>query len=516
MRALLLMGMALMIPCYLFTVLNTLLSPWPLYDRNRPLLLLLTALCLLLLLAALRGAARLEAAFVRRERMCLAAAALFYLIVQMGLACALRYTPKTDLEQCVTAARLIVEQGTFAQNERSVVYFSRYPHNLGLVYAFAAILRVCRLLGVTDSFLPSVFVVSLLFSLGLLSSARLCRRLGGACAELRVLLLFGSCLPFLYASSELYTDAFSLAFPPVIVLCAVRAREADSRRGRALFALAFAASSFVGAQLRFTSIIAAIACLIALLLQKRPRLTAACALALAFAFAVGGAGMDAETARHLTAEQLEQNELPKLHYIAMGLPVQEDEGYGQYGSGGWLLFSTSFEDPDARDAALLEEVIDRIYYVRYPSRLLSLLSRKNLSTFGNGAFLLNEIIEADAHEPDNPVKQVIFEGGALYGAYYHLTTALFCAQLLLACAACAQAVRRKDTRAAAVMIALLGAFLFLSMWETRARYFFQFEMLLLCAAALLEPPARQRRGIGGAAAEEPHPGMRPKKGACQP
>ena len=31
-RALLLVGMGLMIPCYLFTAGNTLLSPWPLYD----------------------------------------------------------------------------------------------------------------------------------------------------------------------------------------------------------------------------------------------------------------------------------------------------------------------------------------------------------------------------------------------------------------------------------------------------------------------------------------------------
>ena len=53
MRALLLMGMALMIPCYLFTALNTLLSPWPLYGRNRPLLALLTALGLLALLLAI-------------------------------------------------------------------------------------------------------------------------------------------------------------------------------------------------------------------------------------------------------------------------------------------------------------------------------------------------------------------------------------------------------------------------------------------------------------------------------
>lgn len=49
-RALLLVGMGLMIPCYLFTAGNTLLSPWPLYDRNRLALCLLTPLCLLLLL----------------------------------------------------------------------------------------------------------------------------------------------------------------------------------------------------------------------------------------------------------------------------------------------------------------------------------------------------------------------------------------------------------------------------------------------------------------------------------
>ena len=41
-RALLLVGMGLMIPCYLFTAGNTLLSPWPLYDRNRLALCLLT------------------------------------------------------------------------------------------------------------------------------------------------------------------------------------------------------------------------------------------------------------------------------------------------------------------------------------------------------------------------------------------------------------------------------------------------------------------------------------------
>ena len=485
-RALLLAGMGLVLPCLLFTVLNVTLSPWPLYERSRPVLLALTLLCFAGLLLLMRIARRLAPWIERHERAVLAGVALFYLAVQLIMGCVLRFEPVTDAEQCFTAAQLLVDRGTFGDNERSLIYFTRYPHNLGLVYALAGIFRFFGFFGWSDRFMQAVLVASLLFTLGLLASARLCRRLGGALAQTRALLLFATCLPFLYCTSELYTDCFSLAFPPLILLCALRVGDAKTLRSCILRALLFAGVSFIGAQLRFTSIIASVAALLALLFSRRFRQTALCALALAAVFLAGTAAVNAETARHLRAEDIERNELPKLHYIAMGLPIHEDQGYGQYGDGGWLIFSTSFEDPDERKAALLGEVIDRIYYLRYPSRLLNLLSRKNLSTFGNGTFKLNEIIEADAHEPDNAVKQVIFEQGALYPAYYHLTTALFLAQMLLACLSCAQALRRRDASAAPVFITLVGAFLFLCMWETRARYFFQFEMVLLCAGALLD------------------------------
>ena len=490
-RILLLLGMALMIPCYAFTVLNVLLSPWPLYARSAPVLAALTAACAAALVLLLRAADRHEAFLARHERAVLLLAAAAYFVVQMLMAQALRFEPKTDAEQCFTAAQLIVDSGTFADNERSFVYFTRYPHNLGFVYLLAAVFRLFGALGWTDRFMQAVLVCSLLFTMGLLCAARACRRMGGVRAEIRMLILFATCLPLLYCTSELYTDAFSLAFPMTIVFCFCRLRESGSARARVLWALAFALAAFAGAQIRFTAVIAAIACLIALALGRHGRATACAAAALAAVFALGGAAMDGYTARHLSADDIERNALPKLHYIAMGLPIHEDEGYGQYGDGGWLIFSTSFEDPDERRAALLSEVIDRVYYLRYPNRLLNMLSRKNLSTFGAGTFLLNEIIESDRHEPDNAVKQVIFWEGRLYGAYDALTTALLLAQMIVAILACAQALRRRNTAAAPLFIALVGAFLFLSMWETRGRYFFQYAPVLLCAGAMLDSgPAR--------------------------
>lgn len=490
-EGLLLLGMALMIPCYLFTAGNALLAPFTLYDRNRAVLVVLTALCVGGLLWLLRKVDRHEAFFARHEKRVLFAVALGYLLIQMAMAVALRYTPTTDTARCHNAATLLAETGTFAGDEASFIYFTRYPFNLGLVYVLAGIFEFFGALGIADRFLPAVLVNSLLFTMGMLCAARIARRIGGVRAQTRLLILFGSCLPMLYCTTELYTDAFALAFPTMTIYLAMKLAEATTRRGRIGFAALFALCAFIGAQIRFTCVVAVIACMIAFLFYKRGRVLALAAVMLAAAFAGGGALMDAQTHRHLSAEDIEKNELPRLHHIVMGLPVQVDEGYGQYGDGRWLVFSTSFEDPQERKEALLEEVIDRIYYLRYPNRLIHMMSRKLLCTFGNGTFILNEMIQGDNPQVDHPIKWVLFESGGGYRVYYHLTTALFVAQMLLACAACAQAVARRDSRAAAVFIALLGMFLVLCIWEASGRYFFSYQMLLLVAGALLDPEKKK-------------------------
>lgn len=482
---LLLTGMGLMIPCYLFTVGNVCLSAWPLYDRNRVALVLLTALCTAGLCLALRAAKRYESFFARHERGMLLGFALAVFAVQLVVGAVLRYAPMTDAEQCYTAAQLLVDTGTYGQSERAFNYFTRYPFNLGIVYMMAGIFRFFGALGLTDRYMQLVLVNSLLFTCGLLVGARVVRRVGGTVAQTRFLMLVVSCLPMLYCTTELYTDSFSLAFPLMIVYCALRIHDSENRRGALLWMVPFVLLTFLGSQIRFTTVIATIACLIALTLSHRP-LRGIAVLCLLLPVMLAGNGLvNAENARHIDPDEMAARRLSPLHHIAMGLPIHEDEGYGTYGYGGWYIFSTSFDDPQERNAALLSEIIDRVYYLRYPNRLLNMLSRKNLSTFGDGTFKLHEVIESDAYHPENPLEQVIFGEGRYHRAYYHLCTALFMAQLLLACLACAQAIRRRDTRGAALYIALVGAFILLSIWETNGRYFFQFQMLLLAAAALV-------------------------------
>ena len=267
-KALLLTGMALMIPCYLFTVGNVTLSHWPLYSRNRVALVILTVVCFAGLMLALRAADRHEAFFAKHEKHVLIAAAVFYFVVQMIMANVLRFVPKTDAEQCFTAAELIVDTGTFGNTERPFIYFTRYPFNLGFVYLLAGTFKFFGMLGWADRFMQAALVCTLLFTLGFLSGARAVRRMGGMKAQMRFLVLCASCLPLLYCTTELYTDAFSLAFPLMSVYCFCRLKEAKGLKSLAIWALAFGTVTFFGAQIRFTSVIAAIACLIVLLFER--------------------------------------------------------------------------------------------------------------------------------------------------------------------------------------------------------------------------------------------------------
>ena len=385
---LLMLGMGLMLPCYLFTAGNVLLSGWTLYARSRAALCILTVLCLAALYLAFRAADRHEAFFERHEMSVLAAFAAAYFVIQLLMAHLLRFVPKTDLEQCYTAAQLLTDTGTYGASERAWKYFTRYPFNLGLVYLLSGVFRFFGALGWDDRFMQAALAATMLFTPGLLAGARILRRIGGVKAQTRFLILVMSCLPMLYCTTEIYTDCFSLSFPTMIIYCAMRIRElgceVSEKRRRypqmtlLLWIILFALVSFFGSQIRFTSIIAAIACLIWLALCGKPlRFAAACA-ALALVMTAGGALVDRENAKHIDPAEMDRLSFSPLHHIAMGLPIHEDQGYGQYGDGGWYIFSSSFETQEARNAALLEEIIDRVYYLRYPDRLLNLISRKNL------------------------------------------------------------------------------------------------------------------------------------------
>ena len=478
-KGILLTGMALLLPCLLFTAVNILFSTWPLYNRNHPLLIGLYALALLLFFLLMKGSKKFLPLYCRHEKTVFIGFILLFLICQIVLGIQLIHDPMTDAEQVYTAAKNLSASGHFENSERSFIYFTRYPHNLGSVYLLALIFR---LFPFVNPYILCILLSSLLFSAGYACTGRCAGMLSGKLAELRFLLFSLTCLPFFYCSAELYTDVLALPFSSIILYFFLKADTVTGKK-KWLFFLLFYLFSFIGSFLRVTTVIISIACLIALLFRHPKQFLPAVLLFLMLF--IPGRFLNQKLNNHyLGKENIDKNAFPVYHYIAMGLPVQEDEGYGQYGYGGWLLFSTSFDNPVERDAALKSEIKDRIYAMRKPRVMLSVMSRKNLSTFGNGTFDLGTLIEADKHEMNLFLKKWIFPDGPYFPFYYHLTTAIFIAQITLCICSGFLIIQKRQEASAPVMIGILGAFLYLCLWETNGRYFFQYEMLLLCLASL--------------------------------
>lgn len=480
----LLLGMALSIPCLAATVLNNCLIYWPLYAHSRLgfciLTLLFTALLLLLKRWITHKGIHLSNPFLY------IAAACFFCI-QIITAALLRHTPFTDTEQIVTAAVNLANTGAFETSARSYQYFSWYPFNLGTVYLYAFLFRILRIVGITDHYMIIAVFAGILFAAGFICGAKAAESICDGSTALLFVLLCLLCFPFYYCTAELYTDVLALPFPMIVLYLYRRAQE---KRGKARIVciVLFALFSLFGFFIRVTTLIMPFACLISALFQKQFRLFFVCLVVTTACLLAGNTAMEAANERHLGKENLRVHRLSIWHYLAMGLPAQPDEGYGQYGDGGWLLLSTSFDDPEARDRHLMTEVRDRLYYLRYPSRMANMLSRKNVSTFGDGTFHLNQLIEADEHEITNSLKSVIYGNGSLYPVYFHLCSALFYAQMILAGQSCVEAIAMRRTDGAPVFLCIVGAFIYLTFWETNARYFFMFEFLLLLAASIHSVP----------------------------
>ena len=485
----LLFGMALSIPCLAATVLNNCLTKWPLYPHSRMAYCVLTLLMALLFFILRK---MIHSSTFRLTTKVLVIAAAGFFCVQLICASMLRHTPFTDTEQIVTAAVNLARTGKFETSPRSYQYFSWYPFNLGTVYLYAFLFKVLGFIGITDHYMIIAVFAGLLFAAGLVCGAKAADSISGGQAALLFLVLCALTFPFYYCTAELYTDVLALPFPMIVLYLFRRARATVSKT-RYIYHILFALFSLFGFIIRVTTLIVPVACLISALFEKRFRLFFICLVLTCLSLLVGGFAMESANERHLGKENLRVHRLPVWHYLAMGLPVHEDEGYGQYGDGGWLILSTSFDDPEARDARLKQEIWDRLYYIRYPSRMANMFSRKNVSTFGDGTFHLNQLIEADEHEITNALKTVIYAGGSEFTFYFHLCTAIFYAQMILAGVTCVQAAASRFTEPAPVFISLVGAFIYLTFWETNARYFFMFEFLLLLAASIRVPSRVPRR-----------------------
>ena len=486
------LGAGLVIPCYLYTVLNTLFSPWPLYERSRPALLVLTPLCLALLLLLFHLCAKYESFLERHERALTWGVVLLFLVFQLTLGCMLAFNPLSDQYVCYYGAKEWVKSG--APSAQNLDLLAVTPNNFALLVLQMLLQKLLTLLGIAfkdDLHAATAVFNALLFIPGFLCLMSGARMLGGVRAKAAAAAGMMTCLPLYYCTAQMYTDALTMPFIMIALYLLLRMARAKTAFAAHGFAAAAAVVLLIGLELRVTVLILFIAALISALFLFADKRRLLCFVTCIVILAAGNSAFMKYRDEIVGKERLDQLSMPIVHWLVLGAPDPYGVYYGQFTSDDYL-FATGFDTPQERDSALWNKLKERVYQLRRPAALLSAVSRKNLSTFGDGTFELDSQMNLLNRAP-KAICHVLIDQTMAHRIYQHICTGFFAAYMLAAAYSCLRMIkaRRMDFGRAMIMITLVGAFVFLTLWETKARYFFNFVPILILAGALLEPGSRK-------------------------
>ena len=409
---------------------------------------------------------------------------LILLAANLVLGYLMEYTPMGDNHMLFDGPRTLAQLGNFGGDDYDL-YLSRFSNQWGFFLMMTAFCRGLIALGIENQFYALVIVQAALYTGAVYCLLSTARRYFGVRAELMLTLLLALCLPLYLAAAVLYTDTFSLPFVIFTLHFALRAAEEKSLPGTLLMAALCGLCAFIGCQIKMTVAIVLIAACIVWLLGKRLS-HALCAVLLSGAIVVlGTQGLHGIMLREvLDPAMVAQHNTPTVHWIMMSIPTG-DNPYGNL-SKDYNITWGMMEEGASREAvmdSIYTRMKDRIYTLRYPSRLLLAMLRKNAASQGDGTFGMTEMLD-DGPVRENTISQIVLEGRPLYKVYSAVCSGVWYAVLVLAALGAYAALRRRSIRAAVPAIAALGMLLFLLLWEARSRYMFSFVPVLLLLASV--------------------------------
>lgn len=321
---------------------------------------------------------------------------------------------------------------------------------------------------------------------------------GKRSAQLLLLVCAGLFAPLYLWTPYFYSDTLSMPFLAGAIVLYLHWRQRPSPAT----ALGLGAAVFGGYAVKGSLVVLLVAALITLLLAPPPGATrsqlAAGAGAILLGFGVLWGGYQAFQARYLDWSDKEEVCFPTELWLC----------YGSHGTG-------DYADEDAQDCllqpsladrqALMRQRIAQNYTARTPLGNLDFMLQKAVRTWTDGEYGAPEYLAT-------PLRSTFMGRFVLYGQPGFMPLLYYCQAwqylLLFLCAAnCLLALRGgvRGPGAAGFMprLALFGAMLFFSFWETKSRYALHFApVLLLCAVLALVTLADRLPGRRKAAEKE--------------
>lgn len=442
---------------------------------------LLAAAALAVLFALRPLLARLTEAGARRAFWVLFA---FFALAAGAFAFAVRVEPAWDFGRVYHGALEITTSGAIRIDWQ---YFLESNNNFFLALVLAPVFIAGSIPGLSP--LASGILLNLAAIDGsvLLLWAAAKRRWGAKWALAAALACFACAGLWLYGPI-FYTDTLSMPFVSLGLYLAQRWSE--GKRSPWL-AAAMGLAAFLAFRLKPTAFFLYLALALLWLLRRGGALKAVAAGLAVFAVCMAGWQVWLGHNPVLDTSAIDEYRLPPLHYVMMGL--KNPGGYDESDH----LASQALPDAAARTAHAKEEILRRLADYG-PLGFLDHLRQKLAYTWADGSWYGSHKLGIDPIAP-GALQQWVADTGEHWPVFQCLVNA----QQLLIClglAACAFCQARRgeqgDSLLWAALVTLLGAGLFLLVWETRSRYLVGLLPLILTVSA---------RGLGAIFA------LRPKK-----
>lgn len=366
-------------------------------------------------------------------------------------------------------------------------YFLESNNNFFLALVLAPVFIVGSILGLSPLTSGILFNLAAIDGSVLLLWAAAKRRWGAKWALAAALACFACAGLWLYGPI-FYTDTLSMPFVSLGLYLAQRWSE--GKRSPWL-AAAMGLAAFLAFRLKPTAFFLYLALALLWLLRRGGALKAVAAGLAVFTVCMAGWQVWLGHNPVLDTGAIEEYRLPPLHYVMMGL--KNPGGYDESDH----LASQALPDAKARTAHAKEEILRRLADYG-PLGFLDHLRQKLAYTWADGSWYGSHKLGIDPIAP-GALQQWVADTGEHWPVFQCLVNA----QQLLIClglAACAFCQARRgeqgDSLLWAALVTLLGAGLFLLVWETRSRYLVGLLPLILTVSA---------RGLGAIFA------LRPKK-----
>lgn len=466
--------------CWLF--LNVLFVNQVYWNKDlfNPITVVLLAVCFLLTcVIAYRFILNHTKWFTKYEYVILYIVLLTLFLLQLYFGIRLQTNPEWDYEAVYRGAIQWFSKGNLGSFQD---YFYRFPNNLGCLFLLKIYFQVLNIFGVKNFYLAGTVLVCIIFETGYYFVYLIVRRLYGIHNAMIALFLCVFILPIYFYGSIFYTDTLSFVFPALIYYLYLRVKDAKKITVKYLLFVIIGIVSAIGMLVKITVIFMLIAiCIdIFLTLNIKQYFLKIGACFLVFATMILLFNIYIYNCGILDKSTADVKRIPYSHWLMMTLVNNGSYNNEDYG------FIYSFSTTKEMDKAAWNRYFQRLDDYG-TGRYILFLNRKQITTWGNGTYNINEFLRT------RPVNKTFLDELVLDNGKYNVQFSNVCQGIHIALFVCIilyifiivkkhRDYKFTDNKLLAVYVVILGLYFFFLIWEANARYIINYIPIFIVAA----------------------------------